>query len=825
MDDVTIAIKTFERPESLKDLLVSIRRFYPTIHIKIADDSKEPSVQAVTSCFSNIEYIPLRFDVGLSAGRNVLLSHIKTKYFVLCDDDFLFYEQTGLENFKKILDETDIELIGGCVMDKSETGEFNKPNLYAGDLILDSSRHLHMKVIKPDSPFVKCDIVPNWFMAGTQAVRGKTGGWDPKLKIEEHTDFFWRAKKAGLKVAFTPDVRVNHTKARNPKYRLYRRNRNDKYYLLYFRKLGIKGFTDPKETVILKDVRPRWVKFIFQQKCIPWFITLKWRNLRENGKSHIRKFKTWLACFIVEQKGMPWFLIAKWRILVNSFRKQNFIKTINLERTYVSCLDGDETIKGVEMGIINKYPNLLIKNSIDVRFLKEFKDGTDVTDEEIKASEYYQWANEYMRTYGSFQGKKDEVALAQCCRDFLDLYRAFKKEAYTYPKVYRIANSDYCMVLDGHHRLACLYVLGKKMVKAEIVGTIKNRLQLDGTGTTMKADNGWGLKKAASQSDRHGLILMYHRVAELEHDPWQLSVSPTHFEQQMQALKKYGQPVQMQEMGRNLKRFSLGGKEIVVSFDDGYADNYHNAKPILERHKIPATFFVVSGAIGSGEEYWWDELERIILSARALPALFELTIVGANYRWQISSSGRQETLNDNGGITSIPENNALLSSNRLYFALWKILNNLSSQEKKEALHEISHWAGQPSGPRPDYLPMTFEELKSLASSPLFEIGAHTAHHPMLSRLSLQEQQEEITHSKHDLENMVNQPITSFSYPFGNYSQETAKLVECSNFQNACTTEERPVRRNANPYLLPRFTVLNWDGDQFEQNLRKWMTHE
>jgi hypothetical protein len=50
-----------------------------------------------------------------------------------------------------------------------------------------------------------------------------------------------------------------------------------------------------------------------------------------------------------------------------------------------------------------------------------------------------------------------------------------------------------------------------------------------------------------------------------------------------------------------------------VTFDDGYADNLLNGKPILTRYGIPATLFLATGTIGSSSEYWWDELARLIL--------------------------------------------------------------------------------------------------------------------------------------------------------------------------------------------------------------------
>ena len=321
---------------------------------------------------------------------------------------------------------------------------------------------------------------------------------------------------------------------------------------------------------------------------------------------------------------------------------------------------------------------------------------------------------------------------------------------------------------------------------------------------------------------------MYHRVAELACDPWQLSVSPVHFDEQMQVLRKYGRPIKMKEMGKTLKRFSFGKKKIAVTFDDGYADNFHNAKPILERYNVPATFFIVSGAINSREEFWWDELERIILTVKRLPEIFELSISGKIYSWQVAQGDREEqwrTLDYEKMMQNIPQNNARLSKIYLYCVLWQILSIMPFEERKKILRLISAWAGQSLTPRPNYLPMTSKELISLANSKLLEIGAHTICHPKLSRLPREQQEKEIGQSKCDLENMIGRTITSFSYPYGIYSEDTVKFVEHLKFTNACTTVEKPVVRGMNPFLLPRFTVLNWNGDQFEENLRKWLTPE
>jgi peptidoglycan/xylan/chitin deacetylase (PgdA/CDA1 family) len=288
----------------------------------------------------------------------------------------------------------------------------------------------------------------------------------------------------------------------------------------------------------------------------------------------------------------------------------------------------------------------------------------------------------------------------------------------------------------------------------------------------------------------------------------------------MRVIKQFGKYVQLREMVKKLKRFSLGRKEIVITFDDGYADNFHNAKLILEKHGIPATFFVVSDTVNNKEGFWWDKVGRLTVAAKMLPEVFEMTIAGTKYNWRVNLKEQPQPAQYEPDTY---QNNAELSKIQLYYALWEILGRLSFKEREDTLRQIASWAGQSSIPHPDYLPMNSQELVSLASSPLFEIGAHTVSHQMLSRLPLEEQEEEITRGKHDLEDIINRSITSFSYPHGNYSSDTIRLVKQLKFENACTVIQKSIMRNTNPYLLPRFAVLNWDREDFARNLRKWLT--
>src|SRR5213082_2011257 len=75
-----------------------------------------------------------------------------------------------------------------------------------------------------------------------------------------------------------------------------------------------------------------------------------------------------------------------------------------------------------------------------------------------------------------------------------------------------------------------------------------------------------------------GLVLMYHRIAELPLDPFALAVTPRHFAEHLEMLRKYSRPTSLAEMARSLKDNKRPHRAVAVTFDDGYADNLYNAK-------------------------------------------------------------------------------------------------------------------------------------------------------------------------------------------------------------------------------------------------------
>jgi peptidoglycan/xylan/chitin deacetylase (PgdA/CDA1 family) len=99
---------------------------------------------------------------------------------------------------------------------------------------------------------------------------------------------------------------------------------------------------------------------------------------------------------------------------------------------------------------------------------------------------------------------------------------------------------------------------------------------------------------------RRAVILLYHRVTELAADPQLLSVSPQHFAEHLDVIRKVGLPMPLKSLWQDGRRERSSKCDVIVTFDDGYADNLYNAKPLLESHDVPATVFVSSKGILAG---------------------------------------------------------------------------------------------------------------------------------------------------------------------------------------------------------------------------------
>uniref|UniRef100_A0A8C0H7S5 Beta-1,4 N-acetylgalactosaminyltransferase n=1 Tax=Chelonoidis abingdonii TaxID=106734 RepID=A0A8C0H7S5_CHEAB len=204
---VTIATKTFLRYDKLRALIASIRRFYPTVTIIIADDSQHPEPVGGP----HIEQYFMPFGKGWFAGRNLAISQVTTKYVLWVDDDFIFTPRTRMEKLVDVLEKTSLDLVGGGVREITGVTTTYRQKISVqmggeeGDCLQTRQGYHHLLEGFPGC--VVTDGVVNFFLARTAKVLEV--GFDPRLSRVAHLEFFIDGLGV-LHVGSCADVVVDH---------------------------------------------------------------------------------------------------------------------------------------------------------------------------------------------------------------------------------------------------------------------------------------------------------------------------------------------------------------------------------------------------------------------------------------------------------------------------------------------------------------------------------------------------------------------------------------------------------------------------------------
>ena len=321
------------------------------------------------------------------------------------------------------------------------------------------------------------------------------------------------------------------------------------------------------------------------------------------------------------------------------------------------------------------------------------------------------------------------------------------------------------------------------------------------------------------------MILLYHRVTRISADPQLLAVTPEHFAEHLEHLRTSYSPISLVSLKRALEGGRIPHRAVVVTFDDGYSYNAEYAKPILERFDVPATVFVTGSCVGQMREFWWDELERLVLQPGTLPAKLRLSLDGHAYQWELGHAAhyREDAYRSHRRWT-ILEKDDPSPRHSLYRSLHQLLRPLLEGERRAVLGELAVWAGVEPVIRFTHRVLSPVELRALGEGGLVEVGAHTMTHPVLATLPVASQVAEIKGSKEFLEEILGCPVTSFAYPYGgraDYMQETVSLVREAGFECACSNIADIVWRGTDRFQLPRMLVRDWDGEMLARRLREW----
>ena len=268
------------------------------------------------------------------------------------------------------------------------------------------------------------------------------------------------------------------------------------------------------------------------------------------------------------------------------------------------------------------------------------------------------------------------------------------------------------------------------------------------------------------QLDRwQGLVtLNYHRIGDANQtglDPGVFSAPAEQFEAQLRYLKSDCDVIRLADLAEVLHS---GSKRrcVLLTFDDGYRDNYELAYPVLKQVGLSAVIFLATGFLDDGAIAWWDEISWLVKHSKqsflALPKTWELESL------DVSETGRGGTLR----------------------RLLRLAKSLTPLEINRFLDDIGQAAGTGRAPRNSNTApwMTWEMVREMSRAGI-EFGGHTVTHPVLSRCSLEQQRQEIQQSKARVEAELGASISAFSYPIGqpwSFTNDTKRLVREAGYQ-------------------------------------------
>lgn len=285
------------------------------------------------------------------------------------------------------------------------------------------------------------------------------------------------------------------------------------------------------------------------------------------------------------------------------------------------------------------------------------------------------------------------------------------------------------------------------------------------------------------------MILTYHRVPA---DPDSLlpeEPDADRFREQMRWMRSYCDLLPLPEAAERLMQGDIPARAASITFDDGYADNFEVAAPILDELGIPATFFIATGAVETGA-MWNDRV-----------------IEGVRYADRVVDVAELHSLE----VEDLPVECA---ADRIR-AIATIIDRIKYLESDHRASIAEAVYRSSCGDRPLRLMMDSAMVAGLAAKG-HDIGAHTVSHPILTAVDARVAAAEIEKSRDWVATVTGSEPRSFAYPNGkrgvDFDESHMKMIRDAGFRLAVSTDWGCATRTSDSSALPRFTP--WEYDRF-----------
>lgn len=308
------------------------------------------------------------------------------------------------------------------------------------------------------------------------------------------------------------------------------------------------------------------------------------------------------------------------------------------------------------------------------------------------------------------------------------------------------------------------------------------------TGVWERTLRGWARRG-------EGIILTYHRVIEkwdrtLDYSQPGMVVTAETFDHQFHFLKQHFDIVPLFSLlDPNPEPRTLNPR-CVITFDDGWHDNYEIAFPILQKHRLPATVFLTTDFIGTSRAFWHTELIYLLLHGNLSQLLRKKTFFQA-YPTAVSDH-----------LIRLAQVRRALDACDVDACIGTMKERCEEHVIEDLIRNLADALGiyRPVFPERNFF-LDWDHVREMAAAGI-EIGSHGCSHQIMTRLGMEEAEDELVRSKAEIERRIGARIHHFAFPNGDANRDLLALAGKAGYQTACLCASGPGEGGFQP-LAPR----------------------